>query len=106
MRYVLGSLAIVNPFIETDIDISCQQGTGYNRSFTVDSKEMSQIIVQDVRPPRTSSGSLEDPGMLRPHQRRIVQGRIWGCVEGRIPRPGRCCKGYKDVLEQRLTEDS
>ena len=68
-----------------DTDAYCRLlGTGYARAFTRDPKEMSQVVVQDMRPPRTSPKSLEDSQLLRPNQRRVVQGWIRRCVEGGI----------------------
>jgi len=40
------------------------KGTGEDRSFAIDPKEMSQIVIQDVWPPRDSSENLEDPRLL------------------------------------------
>jgi hypothetical protein len=34
------------------------------RSFNVDTKEMSEIVVQDVWPPRAPPENLEDPRLL------------------------------------------
>ena len=50
--------------IEIDIDAVCRLGTGHTRYFAPDPREMSQIIVQDVRPPRASSKSHADPRVV------------------------------------------
>ena len=67
---------------------------------------MSQIIVQDVRPPRTSSERLEDYRLLRPCGGCTVQGWVCGCVEGGVLRSGRCSKGSENVLKRWLAEVS
>jgi hypothetical protein len=67
---------------------------------------MSQIVVQDVWPPRTPPEILGDPHLLRPNRCRVVQGWVCGCVEGGTSRSGRCCEGYKNILKQRLAENN
>lgn len=60
----LHALVIVNILAEIDIDTSRRLGTGSPRHPTTDPKEMPEIVVQDVRPPRTSPEGLEDPCLL------------------------------------------
>ena len=61
---------------------------------------MSQIVVQGVWTSRASSENLEDFSLLRPDQRRVVQGWVCGCVEGGTLRSGCCSKGFEDILKQ------
>ena len=67
---------------------------------------MSQIIIQDVWPPLTCSEDLAGPRLLRPDRTPVVQGRMCRCVEGGILWPGRCSKGFENVLDQRPEEDN
>lgn len=57
-------LIIANPLTGTDIGTLCRLGSGQARSFVTDPGEMSQIVVQDVWPPRAPSKRLEDPHLL------------------------------------------
>ena len=50
--------------IDVGIYTFCRLGTGWDRPFVTDPKEMPQIVIQGVSPPRTSSESLEDPPLL------------------------------------------
>jgi hypothetical protein len=84
MKYVLYSLIIANLLIESDIDTFRRLGTGRGRSFAVDTEEMSQIIIQDVWPPRTSSENLDDPrAMIEPASRYTGVG-LQTCGRGSI----------------------
>ena len=92
--------------IEIDIDTFCRLGTGKARSSAMDPKDMSQIVVQDMWPPRAPSEGPEDPHLLRPNRLRVVQGWVRRCVEGETLRSRRRCEGHKNILKQRLTEDN
>jgi len=50
--------------IETDIDMFYQPGAGQTRPFATGPRELSQIVVQNVRPPCTPSNILEDSGFF------------------------------------------
>ena len=50
--------------VEIDIGTFCRPGIRQARSFVTDPKEMSQIVVQDVRPLRTSSENLRSSHLL------------------------------------------
>jgi len=60
---------------------------------------MSQVVVQDVRLPCTSSESIVHPSLLRPIRRRAVQGWVCGRVEGATLWSGCRGKGFEDILK-------
>lgn len=49
---------------ETDIDIFWQPGTGFTWSLAAGSKEVPQVVIQDMRPTRTPSEDVECSHLL------------------------------------------
>jgi len=92
------------PLIELDIHTFHRIGAGQRQSFAPNQEEVPQIIVQDVWSSCASSEIIDDPCMLRPNRRRVVQGWICRRLEGGTLRPGSCGKGFENILKQRLAK--
>ena len=55
---------IADLLIRIEIGAFCWLATRYARSFAIGTKQGSQIVVQGLWPPQTSSESFEDPHLL------------------------------------------
>jgi len=88
------------PLIELDMHTFHRIGAGQRQSFAPDQEEVPQIIVQDVWSPCASSEVLDDPCLLRPNRRRVVQGWVCRRLERGTLRSAGCGKGFKNIFKQ------